>query len=284
MGRRRRARSHGGAELLRRRGRACPQRERRRRLLRAKTEAAGAPARRRGRGARRAGDRRIGGVECDCARAFHHRADHRLRPAARADLLSDGRRHALHDNFRVCPILSPQAVGYCVRPRVCACVGRHGLRLALGRGGRRALGSADVRRVRWLPGGRGADRFCAGVHRAHLHLDRRHAARPDFRAANGARHRQFRPARDSLLHPRRLPDGGERDVRPSDRAARTPRRARSRRAQRGDGAVDGDLLRHFRFEDGRCRGGGLGAHPGGSAVSAEPRRRGRLAGGFRGHG
>ena len=58
----------------------------------------------------------------------------------------------------------------------------------------------------------------------------------------------------------------------------------ARRAERRDGAVDGDLLRHFRLEDGRRRGGGLGADPGGPAVAAEPGRRGGVAGGLGGDG
>ena len=131
---------------------------------------------------------------------------------------------------------------------------------------------------------RRANRVRAGVHRAHLHLDRRRPARPHLRSTNGARHRQFRAARDPVLHPGRLPHGGERHVRPSDRAARTPGRTGARRAQRGDGAVDGDLLRHFRLEDGRCRGGRLGADPGGPSLAAKPRGRSGVAGGFRGDG
>ena len=46
----------------------------------------------------------------------------------------------------------------------------------------------------------------------------------------------------------------------------------ARRAQRGHGAVDGDVLRHLRLEDGRRGGGGLGADPGGAPVAAEPGR------------
>ena len=150
-------------------------------------------------------------------------------------------------------------------------VGRRSLWLAVHWAGRGAFGSADALGLRGEPGRRRADRICARVHRAHLHLDRRRPARPHFRAADGARHRQFRPARDPVLHPGRLPDGGERHVRSPDRAARTPGRTSARRAQRRDGAVDGDLLRHFRFEDGRRRGCGLGADPGGAPVAPESR-------------
>ena len=187
VGRRRGARSHGGAELLRRGGRARPQRERGRRLLRPKTAAAGSPAGRRRGGADRAGDRRVGGVERDGARAFHHRADHRFRPAAGIDLLSDGGRRALHDDFRLRAILSTAAAGSCVRDRRRAGSGRRGIRLALHRDGRRALGPADARRLRRLPRRRRAHWVRAGVHRADLHLDRWRASGNDLRPADGAR-------------------------------------------------------------------------------------------------
>ena len=78
---------------------------------------------------------------------------------------------------------------------------------------------ADALRIRRLPGRRRADRLCAGIHRADLHLDRWRASGNDLRPADGAGHRQFRPPRDPVLHPRRLPDGSERHVRSSDRAA-----------------------------------------------------------------
>ena len=58
----------------------------------------------------------------------------------------------------------------------------------------------------------------------------------------------------------------------------------ARRAQRRHGFVHGDLLGHFRLEDGRRRRGGLGAHSGGSARAAESRRRRRIAGGLGGDG
>ena len=90
---------------------------------------------------------------------------------------------------------------------------------ASSRPGACALGPADARGLRRLPRRRRADRLRAGVHRADLHLDRGRAARRDLRPADGARHRQFRAARDPVLHPGRLPDGGERHVRSPDRAA-----------------------------------------------------------------
>ena len=61
-------------------------------------------------GAGGARDRGLGGLERDRARPLYHRADHRLRPAAGIDLLSDGGRRALHDRFRARAILPPAAV------------------------------------------------------------------------------------------------------------------------------------------------------------------------------
>ena len=49
-------------------------------------------------------------------------------------------------------------------------------------------------------------------------------------------------------------------------------------------AVDGDVLRHLRLEDGRRRGGRLGADPGGAPLAAKSGQRGGAAGGFRGDG
>ena len=46
----------------------------------------------------------------------------------------------------------------------------------------------------------------------------------------------------------------------------------ARRAERRHGAQHGHLLRHLRLEDGRRRGGRLGADPGGAALAAEPGR------------
>ena len=170
-------------------------------------------------------------------------------------------------------------------PRDRARAGRRGLGLELARRRRDvALGAAHARGVRRLRHRRRADRLRFGVHRADLHLAGGHAAWPDLRSADGARHRHVRAARDPLLHPGGISDGGERHVRPSHRAAGAPRRARARRAQRRHGFVHGDLLGHFRLEDGRRRGGGLGAHPGGSARAAESRRRSRIAGGLGGDG
>ena len=96
--------------------------------------------------------------------------------------------------------------------------------------GRSACRPAYALGLRRVSHGRSANWVRAGVHRAHLHLDRRRPARPHFRSANGARHRQFCAARDPVLHPGRLSHGGERHVRPPDRAARTPSRTRARRS------------------------------------------------------
>ena len=58
-----------------------------------------------------------------------------------------------------------------------------------------------------------------------LHLGRRHAARRHLRPADGARHRQFRAARDPVLHPGRLPHGSQRHVGAPDRAVAAGGRA-----------------------------------------------------------
>ena len=284
VGGRCRARTDGGDGLLRRGQCACPQRERRRRLLRAETGTASPPARRRHCGVGCLDGGRVGRVVRHCAGPVHHRPDDRLRLAAGTDIFPDGRGRAVHDDIRACPVLSPQAVRHRVRRHLRAGFGRSGVWLAVHRPRRGAFGSANAPGFRGEPGRRRADRICARVHRAHLHLDRRRPARPHFRATNGARHRQFRAARDPVLHPGRLFDGGERHVRPPDRAARTPGRTGARRAQRRDGAVDGDLLRHLRLEDGRCRGCWLGADPGGAPVAPKSWRRGGVARGFRRHG
>ena len=122
-----------------------------------------------------------------------------------------------------------------------------------------------------------ADRLCAGAGRADLHLGRGHAARRHLRPADGARHRQFRAAGDPVLHPRRLPDGGERHVGSPDRAVAARGRADARRAQCRDGDVDGAVFRHLRLEDGRRRRRRLRAHSRRAKIAAEPGERGGAA-------
>ena len=129
-----------------------------------------------------------------------------------------------------------------------------------------------------------ADRLCAGAGGADLHLGGGHAARRDLRAADGARHRQFRVAGDPVLHPRRLSDGSQRHVGAADRIAAAGGRAHARRIERRDGDVDGAVLGHLRLQDGRCRRRRLGADPGGAALPAESRQRGGAIGGVRGDG
>ena len=96
--------------LLWRGGRACAQRERQRRLLRGEARFTSPQAGRRHCGAGCPGDRRVGGVVRNCAGTIHNRANDRVRPAAGIDLLSDGRRRALHDDIRARPVLSPKTV------------------------------------------------------------------------------------------------------------------------------------------------------------------------------
>jgi TRAP-type C4-dicarboxylate transport system permease small subunit len=54
---------------------------------------------------------------------------------------------------------------------------------------RRACGPAYAVGLRRVSHGRSANWVRAGVHRAHLHLDRGRSARPHLRSTNGARHR-----------------------------------------------------------------------------------------------
>ena len=90
-----------GIELLRRGRGAGAQRESRRRVLRRPLPASVRPRHRRRRRAAGAGrSRPMSAFNAIEARLAHHRADHRLRPAAGADLLSDGRRRGLHDDLR----------------------------------------------------------------------------------------------------------------------------------------------------------------------------------------
>ena len=60
-------------------------------------------------------DRRLGRLERDGARALTTGPDHRLRPAARMDLLSDGRRRVCMTVFALAQLLPPARAGYCVR-------------------------------------------------------------------------------------------------------------------------------------------------------------------------
>ena len=55
----------------------------------------------------------------------------------------------------------------------------------------------------------------------------------------------------------------------------------ARRPQRRHGDVDGAVFRHLRLQDGRCRGGRIGADPGGPPLPAKSGQRGGAAGGLR---
>ena len=213
------------------------------------------------------------------SRHSHHRADDRLRPPARMDVLPDGRGGGVHGAVRTLADAAARPTRYRDRGshhggdrgplvRMERIVARH-------RAGR---GRADGGRVRAGAVRRPADRFCAGAGGADLHLDRRRAARRHLRAADGARHRQLRPAGDPVLHPGRLPDGEQRHVGAPHRAAAAHGRQPARRAQCRHGARHDGVLRHFRLEDGGRRGRRLGAGAGGAALRPKP---GRLRGAAR---
>ncbi len=152
----------------------------------------------------------------------HHRADHRLRPAAGTDLLSDGRGAVCMTIFALRPFCGRAACATSSLAVVVVGVVIAGLWLAWACCAPDTVppsGAPMLVGLRRLPVRRRADRLCAGVGGADLHLGRRHAARRDLRPADGARHRQFRAAGDPVLHPGRLSHGGERHVRSPDRAA-----------------------------------------------------------------
>ena len=107
MGRRRRARPDGRIELLRRRQRAGAQRKSRRRVLH-RHAAVGHPPRGRCDGrAARDDYLRLCRVQRHQDGLADHGANLRLRFAAGMDLLSDGRRRALHDGLRAGAFLQP---------------------------------------------------------------------------------------------------------------------------------------------------------------------------------
>ena len=282
VGRRRRPRPDGRIELLRRRQRAGAKRKSRRGVLHRHAAVADPPRGRCHGGA--AGDDhfRLCRVQRHQDGLADDRANLGLRPAAGMDVLSDGRRRAVHDGVRAGAFL------HASRPR-------HDRRHRCDRRDRRPLsgmgfpqsgfgavvGNADAGGLLHHAVRRIADRLCAGAGGADLHLGGRHAARRHLRAADGARHRQFRAARDPLLHPGRLSHGSQRHVGPPDRTAAARGGADARRAERRHGDVDGAVLGHLRLQDGRRRRRRLGTDSGRAPLAAESGQRGGAVGRLR---
>jgi hypothetical protein len=243
MVRRRRARADGRLKLLWSGERAGACRKSGRRVLHRPAASEDAGPRRCCRRSAGRPDRGPCGLQCPQAWRADSGPDHGLRIAAGAHLLSDGHRRAVHDRVRARPVSRASfsrrdrrrhGHGAHRRPLprlgiTCACIAA-------------VIGHADADRLLHHTVRRPVDRLRAGLGCPDLYLGRGHGARRHLRPANGARHRQFRAARDPLFHPGRLSHGSGRHVDAADRAVAPRGRRHARRAQCRDGDLDGVVL------------------------------------------